>query len=225
MKALILAAGKGSRLNNGNKCLTSVNGKSLIEYSFDNSINAGLDITVVIKGDLIKRMYPAYKGMPITYIDQGEQKGVVHAIECSRMEDDFVLMLGDEILTNPKHQEMIKRFEQEKLFGMCGVAEVNGLERIKKTYSVMLKYGRISELVEKPTRIFNNLMGTGNCIFRQGILSYIKNTPISQRGEKELTDLIQCAINDGKIFKPIIICDEYTNVNTYEDITDNVLSY
>jgi len=62
-------------------------------------------------------------------------------------------------------------------------------------------------------------MGTGNCVFKNEIFSYIPKTPINQkRGEKELPDLIQCAIDDGKIVKSFIICDQYFNLNLKEDI-------
>jgi len=65
----------------------------------------------------------------------------------------------------------------------------------------------------------NNIMGTGNCIFKNEILSYIKQTPINQkRGEKELPDLIQCAIDDGNIIKLFVICDNYFNINSPEEL-------
>jgi dTDP-glucose pyrophosphorylase len=67
----------------------------------------------------------------------------------------------------------------------------------------------------------NNLMGTGNCIFKNEILSYIPQTPINQkRGEKELVDLIQCAIDEGHIVKSFLICDQYFNVNSPEEIKE-----
>ena len=65
----------------------------------------------------------------------------------------------------------------------------------------------------------NNIMGTGNCIFNSEIFSYINQTPINQkRGEKELPDLIQCAIDEGNIVKSFKICDHYVNINAPEEI-------
>ncbi len=44
-------------------------------------------------------------------------------------------------------------------------------------------------------------------------------TPINQsRQEKELPDLIQCAIDDGHMVKAFDIGDGYVNINTPEDI-------
>ena len=63
-------------------------------------------------------------------------------------------------------------------------------------------------------------MGTGNCVFSNDILAYIPYTPIHhQRQEKELPDLIQCAIDDGKQIGSFLVCDQYANINTAEDIT------
>ena len=44
-------------------------------------------------------------------------------------------------------------------------------------------------------------------------------TPINQnRKEKELPDLIQCAIDDGHIVRAFDIGDGYVNINTPDDI-------
>ena len=62
-------------------------------------------------------------------------------------------------------------------------------------------------------------MGTGTCIFKNDIYKYIDYTPLHyDRKEKELPDFIQCAIDDGKIVKSFNICDNYTNINTKDDI-------
>ena len=62
-------------------------------------------------------------------------------------------------------------------------------------------------------------MGTGNCIFRNEIFDFIPYTPINYfRKEKELPDLIQCAIDDGKEVQMFFISAKYVNINTPEDI-------
>ncbi len=67
----------------------------------------------------------------------------------------------------------------------------------------------------------NNIMGTVNCLFKNEIFAYIPQTPINQkRGEKELPDLIQCAIDEGKIIKSSIICDQYFNINSEKEIRE-----
>jgi dTDP-glucose pyrophosphorylase len=70
------------------------------------------------------------------------------------------------------------------------------------------------------------MQGPGNCVFRNEILSYIKQTPINQqRGEKELPDLIQCAIDEGNIVKSFVICERYTNINSEDDLQEAELLF
>lgn len=226
MKALILAGGRGKRAGAAsdsiNKCMIKIDGKPLIERSLDCvSETKSLEIIIVVgykAEDIINTYGNNYRGKRIRYVFQTEQKGLVHAIECaagSIGREDFMLMLGDEFMVNPHHREMIRLFSKEALFGICGIVKVKNRQLIKKTYSVIQsKEGKIFRLIEKPNHPLNDIMGTGNCIFKNQILSYIDQTPINQkRKEKELPDLIQCAIDDGHSVKSFQICDDYINVN------------
>ncbi|MBI5892266.1 MAG: NTP transferase domain-containing protein [Deltaproteobacteria bacterium] len=227
MKALILAGGRGKRLGQAsesqNKCMLKVSGRPLIEYSLDCAVKAEVYEIIIVVGymaeEIINAYGNAYKGKLLKYVIQQEQRGVVHAIECSKYiigDSDFMMMLGDEVLVNPKHGEMVKKYTQEGLFGVCGIVEVEDRALISRTYAIIQGDDkRIFRLIEKPKNPLNNVMGTGNCIFKNEILSYIEQTPINQkRGEKELPDLIQCAIDDGRIVKSFNLCDRYINVNS-----------
>lgn len=231
MKALILAAGRGKRLGDDtgtrNKCLLKIKNRHLIEYSMLNAASAGVKEMVIVVGyraeDIINEYGNKYEGTPIKYVIQREQKGLVHAIECSAETltgSDFMLMLGDELMVSPRHKDFMAHFSKGKLFGLCGVVAVKDKNLIKRTYSVVQNAkSEIQRLVEKPDNPPNNLMGTGNCIFRSKILEYIPRTPINQkRLEKELPDLIQCAIDDGKKIESFAICNEYINVNAPEEL-------
>ncbi|MBN1545256.1 MAG: hypothetical protein JW902_01200, partial [Syntrophaceae bacterium] len=148
---------------------------------------------------------------------------LVHAVECAREAltgDDFMLLLGDEILANPRHQAMLDQFRREDVFCICGVLTVDNPENIRRTYTLIKDDNDVVyRLIEKPRNPLNAFMGTGDCVFRNAILDYTDFTPIHhERKEKELPDLIQCAIDDGKIVKSFLICDHYTNINSPEDI-------
>jgi len=232
MKALILAAGRGRRLgriSRGlNKCMLNLREKPLLEYSLDCAwgLEEIKEIVVVVgykANNIMKRYGRAYKGKKIKYVKQEERKGLVHAIECAKAAvgpSDFMLMLGDELMIRPRHKEFIKNFKLKKVFALCGMVHVSAKDLVKKTYTVIQsKDKKIFRLIEKPNYIFNDLMGTGNCIFNNKIFDYIPKTPINQnRHEKELPDLIQCAIDDGRIVKSFIICDRYVNVNSKEEM-------
>jgi len=232
VKALILAGGRGNRLNElskkQNKCMIKVQGRHLIEYNLDCAIDVDVDEIVIVVGykaeDIINFLGNNYKERAIRYVIQNEQKGLVHAIECAQKMingSDFFLMLGDEMLFNPKHRNMVREFKQnEDIFGMCGIVKVNDRNQIKKTYTLIQGHeNNIYRLIEKPRHPLNDFQGTGHCVFRNKIFDYIQYTPIHhERNEKELPDLIQCAIDDAMTVKAFIICDKYTNINTYDDI-------
>jgi len=231
MKALILAGGRGERLGgkteNRNKCMLRIGEKPLIEYSLACAANADVEEIVIVVGykaeEIINTYGNVFKDKPIKYVLQFEQKGLVHAIECSKIaigDDDFMLMLGDEVFINPRHKEMISKYKKEDLFGLCGVLMVKDRSIVSKTYGIIQgEDNRIYRLIEKPKHPVNNIMGTGNCIFKNQIFFYIGETPINQkRGEKELPDLIQCTIDDGHIVKSFNICNNYINVNSLEEL-------
>ncbi|MFH1714513.1 MAG: sugar phosphate nucleotidyltransferase, partial [Candidatus Nealsonbacteria bacterium] len=179
--------------------------------------------------EIIKIVGNNYKNKPIKYVFQLEQKGLVHAIECAKEaigNEDFFLFLGDEMMVNPKHSEMVGFLGKERPFIACGMIKVKDPSLISKTYAIKEKDGKIIDLIEKPDptliqkRSLNpEAMGTGNCFFGNEIFSYIEKTPInSKRGEKELPDLINTAVKDGKTAKAYFICDEYCNLNLKEEI-------
>jgi len=231
MKALILAGGKGSRLRDQPdappKPLLQVGSKRLMDFSLQNAANAGVTEIIVVVSyfteAVINHYGSTYKGIPITYKIQNDPRGLVHAIECAAGavgSDDFILMLADEVFLNIGLTEMIERFYAEQLFAVLGVVEVADRSQISKTYSILEDSGtgRIHRLVEKPRRPHNHIMGTGNCVFANAMLSYIDMTPVNQvRGEKELPDLIQCAVDDGQAVKMHRVGERYINVNAMDD--------
>ena len=234
MKALILAGGRGKRLGNltdsMNKCMLKIGDRPVLEYNIQRACEIeGVREIIIVVGhraeDIINCYGKDYEGKKIRYVIQWEQKGLVHAISCAKEaigKDDFFLLLGDEILFNSRHKEMVKEFKDEKLFGSCGILIRKDRNKISKTYTVLVDdMGRIFRLIEKPKKILNDFQGTGHCVFKNEILSYIERTPIHpERGEKELPDLIQCAVDDGQVVKIFNICDEYTNINSDADLQE-----
>ena len=232
MKALVLAAGRGSRLGEettqSNKCMLRLLGKPLVQYSLENAVRAGVSEIVVVVGyraeNVINGFGIDFEGTRIQYVIQDDARGLVHAIETAAPaigDEDFMLLLADEILWRPHHAEMVKEYEEQGLFGICGVVKEPNPDEIRKTYALIQDEAtqRIHRLIEKPRRPPSEIRGTGNCIFRREILDYVPLTPINQsRGERELPDLIQCAIDDGEDVRSFDIGDGYVNINTPEDV-------
>jgi dTDP-glucose pyrophosphorylase len=233
MKGLILAGGRGKRLSEytdlDNKCMMPFGGKPLIEYSLENACNLGLKEIVIVVGHMAEQIINTYgnafRATPIKYVIQRDQMGLVHALECAQKfigDSNFLLLLGDEFFIKPDHDNLLRVFQEEQAFAVCGIIKVEDRSLISKTYSIL--YDRdshmIFRLIEKPKNPSNDLMGTGNIIFNHQIFDYVPQTPINQkRGERELPDLIQCAIDDGKKVLFQELASQYINVNSPEEVT------
>ena len=230
MKALILAGGRGSRLNeftkDKNKSMIKLFEKPLIEYNLEHAVEAGVSEIVIVVGykkeDIIEYVGEEYKGVGVKYVVQKEQKGLVHAIECAKEsigQSDFILMLGDEILIGSRIKEMVRKFRKGDLFVVCGIVFENELGSIGKTYSAMVnEVGRVFRLIEKPRFPINKIKGTGHCVLKNDILRYLHRTPINMnRGERELVDMIQLAVDEGKKVEVFKVSESYVNVNGEDD--------
>ena len=92
MKALILAGGRGSRLNKltegKNKSMIQLFEKPLIEYNLEHAIEASVSEIVIVVGyqkeEVMRFVGSEYSGIKVKYVVQKEQKGLVNAIECAK---------------------------------------------------------------------------------------------------------------------------------------------
>ena len=231
LKGLVLAGGRGKRIGKTideiNKCMLEINGSPVVENSLSYAVDSGVEEIVIVVGykaeDIINHYGIHYKGKKIKYVIQHEQKGLVHAIECSKDTidgADFALFLGDEVVIEPRHKMMVARFQDQYIFVLCGLVRQPDRRKISQTYALFQSDDqKIYRLIEKPRNPMNDWMGTGNCLFRNQIFEYMDRTPVNQeRGEKELPDLIQCAIDEGNRVESFEVCKKYTNINSPEDL-------
>ena len=241
MKAIILAAGKGSRFTSSipscpaqstapaHKCLVQLDGRPILNFSLDAATQLGVDEIVIVVGHLAKTIIDAYGtnylGTPLTYVYQNEPKGLIHALACGRDalgEADFWLFLGDEVLIDANLKAMQSDFYQTHAAISCGLIPTEEPERICKNYTVDFDNvsSQVFKVVEKPAQPITPYIGTGHCLFRNAVLDYIDQMPADPRtGNKELAGLIQYAIDVGDQ----VLCYRfeaffyYVNLNTYED--------
>jgi glucose-1-phosphate thymidylyltransferase len=213
MKAVILAAGQGTRLRPVTltmpKPLVPVANKPLIEYAIDVLKNAGLREIGIVVNDLDSPIVTALgKGekldVELSYIVQTEQKGLAHAIGMAQDfvgNDAFCVYLGDNIFQD-KMGDLLRNFPQSDAEAAIGLGEVADPTRFG---IAEIEDGRIKRVVEKPKDPPSNLAIAGVYLFRSSIFEAISRIKPSWRNELEITDAIQELIVSGKKVQPYTI--------------------
>ncbi|WP_248896408.1 UTP--glucose-1-phosphate uridylyltransferase AglF [Haloplanus halobius] len=212
MKAVILAAGKGTRLrpltDDKPKVLVEVNDKPLIEYAFDSLIDIGISEFVVVVGykkeQIMERYDDAYEGIPITYAHQRDQLGLAHALLTAEpyIEDDFMLMLGDNIF-EANLADVVDRQAEDRADAAFLVEEVPWEEASRYGVCDTNEDDEITRVVEKPDDPPSNLVMTGFYTFTPAIFHACHLVQPSDRGEYELPDAIDLLIQSGRTIDAI----------------------
>jgi glucose-1-phosphate thymidylyltransferase len=208
VKALILAAGKGTRLrpltNTVPKHLLPVGNKPILFHVLDYIKEAGIeDIGIVVSPDSGYYIKDAigtgsHWGGKITFIVQPEPLGLAHAVKVAQgflEESPFLMLLGDNLMqegvkdfldefhaSNSDASILLKEVPDPTAFG---VAELDSS-------------GRVVHMVEKPEKPRSNLAIIGVYLFTAEIHKAIAQTKPSWRGELEITDAIQKLLEMGK---------------------------
>ncbi len=215
MKAIILAAGKGTRLYPVTltmpKPLVPVANKPLIKYATE--ILTGMGVTEIglvvhtldspirqILGDGLESI-----GVPLTYIEQANPHGLAHAVKVSRpfLGDDepFIMYLGDNIFQD-RMQALYRRFVEQGASAAIALTEVSDPTRFG---IAELEGDRIKRLIEKPKEPPTNLAIAGVYVFQPDIFDAIEHIQPSWRNELEITDAIQYLLEHGKTVVPYVV--------------------
>ncbi|TYL38889.1 UTP--glucose-1-phosphate uridylyltransferase [Natronococcus pandeyae] len=212
MQAVVLAAGKGTRLQplteTKPKALVEVDGKPIVEDVFDNLLAIGVSELIVVVGykkeQIIERYEDEYEGIPITYAHQREQLGLAHAILQAEphVDGDFVMMLGDNIFRANLH-DVMNRQQEDRADAAFLVEEVPYEEASRYGVLDTNEYGEIVEVVEKPDDPPSNLVMTGFYTFSPAIFYACQLVQPSDRGEYELPDAIDLLLQSGRTIDAI----------------------
>lgn len=207
MKAVILAAGKATRLRPVTltmpKALVPVANKTLIGYAIDVLKGAGFtDIGIVVNelDSPIPQTLGKGEGLGVNleYIQQEEQKGLAHAVGLCRPfvgDDPFCVFLGDNIFQD-KMEPLFSQFLNSDAESAIALGEVGDPTRFG--IAELHPDGSIERVVEKPKEPKSNLAIAGVYLFRPSIFDAISRIKPSWRNELEITDAIQTLVNDGK---------------------------
>ncbi|HII01241.1 TPA: NTP transferase domain-containing protein [Methanosarcinaceae archaeon] len=201
MKAVVLAAGKGTRMepltSDCPKVMLPVANKPILEHIVDAAVEAGVDGFVFIIGymeEQIREYFGDGKawGVSIDYVRQKEQLGTADAIGCARghVGDVFLVLNGDMLVGADDLKALVARKEE-------AVICVKEVEK-PSDFGVLETEGeKVVKILEKPKNPPTNLANAGIYLFRRSIFEYIDRTRPSERRELEITDSIQMLIDSG----------------------------
>jgi glucose-1-phosphate thymidylyltransferase len=207
MMGVILHGGAGTRLRpltfTGPKQLIPVANKPISQYVLENLRDSGVKNIAIVLGNIYPEKVVNYYGdgtkfgVKITYIHQGEPKGIAHAVGlCEDFvgRDEFVVYLGDNLFQNG-----IRKYLEE--FQMRGYDCYIILKEVEDpTRFGVAKFdsnGKLVDVVEKPKKPPSNYAITGAYFFKPVVFDMIKQLKPSWRGEYEITDTIRLMIQNG----------------------------
>ena len=212
MKAVVLAAGEGTRLRplteDKPKGMVEVDGKPILTHCFEQLVELGADELLVVVGymkeSIISHYGDEFQDTPITYAHQREQKGLAHALLRveEHIDDDFMLMLGDNVF-QANLEDVVNRQFESRADAAFLVEEVPQEEASRYGVCDTNKYGEIVEVVEKPDDPPSNLVMTGFYTFTPAILHACHLVQPSGRGEYEISEAIDLLIQSGRTIDAI----------------------
>ena len=207
MKAVVLAAGEGTRMRpltaNLPKPLLPVAGKPFLRHTLEALRSAGIAQVAVLIGWQGHRIRESLGdgeafGLSIAYEEQTERLGTAHAIGCMRsyVDGPFLSVNGDVVVSGEALAALIAYHRKVRAPvialaevpnpGAFGVVEVND--------------GKVTDLEEKPRRPKSNLINAGIYAFDEDIFPLIDKTPKSPRGEYEITDTIRALMETRDVY-------------------------
>lgn len=205
MKGLLLAGGHGTRLRpltfSGNKHMLPIANQPILYYGLRHFASANIKEVGIILGPVTEGIREsigdgAAFGLNVRYVEQGDPKGLAHAVLCARDflgDDPFVMYLGDNLLQEGV-ASFVRLYEDSHPDAVVGATPVAN----PRQYGVIeLDGDKVVSVEEKPLQPRSNLALVGVYLFSPAIHSIIAGLAPSRRGELEITDAIWQLCNTG----------------------------
>lgn len=225
----MLAGGRGRRLEPLSsvepKALLPVLERPLIEHQLAALCAAGIREIVVVGGYLGERLRAHLGdgrafGVELCHVTQAEPRGIAHALACARAQltRPFVCLLGD-LWFDARDLATLVHAAGDGRAARLGVRAEDGPEELARNYEVVLEPdGRVRAVREKPPA-GAGLRGVGVYLFPPEFLAFAAATPPSGlRGEHELTDAIQRALEAGLNVRAVPFAWRDHNLSTPGDL-------
>jgi len=200
VKAVILAAGEGSRMRpltySRPKVMIPVANKPILEHLLIEVAEAGIREFIFVVGYHEEQVRDYFGsgdkwGVSIEYCAQRKQLGTADAIKMVKdlIEGKFLVVNGDIVVS----QKDISSLANGNSITMS-VVEVEDIEDLGL---VELEAGKVVHVYEKVEKPPSRIANAGLYLFTPDIFAAISQTSTSPRGEYEITDSLQLLIDQG----------------------------
>lgn len=240
MKAVVLAAGKGTRMkaltNELPKPMLKVHGKPILEHIVLGIRSAGIHEICIVTG-FKAEVIEGYFGdgdkwdLRIAYGRQLVQDGTGKAAEPAKAfvgTSPFLLTYGDILVEPETYRQMVDRFHEAAFSGVITVTK--GQDVTKGGIDLFDEQFCLKLLVEKPSaQQLDRLRhqgwlkpgdpvwyNAGIYIFEPAVYGFISRLEKSPRGEFELTDAISAMVDAGHKLAGLAIKDRWVDVRDPE---------
>ncbi len=207
MKALILAAGEGKRMGplteNRPKPMLPVAGRPFLEHTIMALKNAGINDIAILTGyhgvSIKEHLGDGSDlGVNIEYLLQPQRLGTAHAVGMAKdtMKDPFICLNGDVIVSRNLISSLLSKF-RETGGNLMTLIEVEDASRFGL---VELVGEKVKAIVEKSGERKKGLINGGIYIFKPDIFDVIERTPLSPRGEYEITHSLEMVMEKEDVY-------------------------
>ena len=223
---IILAAGAGTRMKSTTpKVLHKISGKEMLYYSIKEALKLSDDITVVLfhqAARVQKEMEKYFSNINYVIQDHANYPGTGGAVMGITPKYEEVLVLnGDMPLIQAQE---LKKFDIDATI----VMSVLELESADGYGRVIVENGAVKKIVEQKDASVEELaVTTANAgIYQFNTKFLLENLPKlsndNAQAEYYITDLIELAITQGKVLKPLAVNEEnFKGVNSKVELADS----
>jgi len=221
MKAVILAAGKGTRMKELTqelpKPMLQVQGKPILEHILEGILAAGVRDVFVVTGfraEVVESYFSDGSKWQarLSFGRQLVQDGTGKAPEVAKDfvgDSPFIVTYGDILVKPETYQKMIRRFQDGPFSGVVTVTR--GEDVTKGAVCFFDEQFCLKRLVEKPTQAQLDQLrregwlkpnqpvwyNAGIYIFKPSLFEFTAKLETSPRGEYELTDAVSSLLAAG----------------------------
>jgi len=197
-KAIVLAAGRGSRMGALTeelpKPMLPIEGRPMIGHIVERLREAGLREILIVTGYRRESIEAHFRGVEgVSFVTQLATEGTAKAVGLGRGfagEDPFLLTFGDILCGGANYSGICEKLEQSAAAAVIGVKYVDDPWQGAAVYADAS--GAVAKIIEKPARgtSVTRWNSAGLYAFTPEIFEEIETTPKSPRGEYEITTSI-----------------------------------